>query len=309
LKEIDLSLLLQQPERLAHVFGLLRFAHYQTSLRDLWALLEDESLRLFVLEQQEQVIAAALIGIEGQFSAELSQEIANGKRRVQGHLSAQSLAFHLAAPSLSQLKIARIQRIVVHPELQQRGFGRLLLVQLSQRLRASDVELLTTSFGASAGLVKFWQHADFSPVRLSQKIEQSSNAPSVLMVKSLQNECPSILLDLIKSFGQQLYWQQKQQCSLPLDLLKMWMAPPQQPLSQQQTQQLVTALSQQKLLTVIPLLEMWLNNHIYHSQSAVVDELIAVFWLNSVANERIKRLGSNMTIVCQTILQTLVDPD
>ncbi len=309
LKEIDLSLLSQQPERLAQVFGLLRFAHYQTSLRDLWALFEDESLRLFVLEQQEQVIAAALIGIEGQFSADLSQEIANGKRRVQGHLSAQSLAFHLAAPSLSRLKIARIQRIVVHPELQQRGFGRLLLDQLSQRLHANDVELLTTSFGASAGLVKFWQQADFSPVRLSQKIEQSSNAPSVLMVKYLQSECPLILFDLIKSFGQQLYWQQKQQSSLPLDLLKMWMAPPQQPLSQQQTQQLVTALFQQKPLTVLPLLEMWLNNNCQHSQSAVVDELMSVFWLNNPTNDRLKELSKNVAIVCQTILSTLAVPD
>lgn len=309
LKEIDLSLLSQQPERLAQVFGLLQFAHYQTSLRDLWALFEDESLRLFVLEQQEQVIAAVLIGIEGQFPAELSQEIAKGKRRVQGHLSAQSLAFHLAAPVLSQLKIARIQRIVVHPELQQRGFGRLLLEQLSHRLQASDVELLTTSFGASADLVKFWQQAGFSPVRLSQKIEQSSNAPSVLMVKSLQSECPSILLDLIKSFGQQLYWQQKQQCSLPLALLKMWMVPPEQPLSPQQTQQLASALSQQKPLTVLPLLELWLNNHCQHCQSAVVDELITLFWLNSSAIDRVKRPNNKLTIVCQTILSTLAIHD
>ncbi len=112
-----------------------------------------------------------------------------------------------------------------------------------------------------------------------------------------------------QEFGQQLYWQQKQQSSLPLDLLKMWMAPPQQPLSQQQTQQLVTALFQQKPLTVLPLLEMWLNNNCQHSQSAVVDELMSVFWLNNPTNDRLKELSKNVAIVCQTILSTLAVPD
>ena len=308
-KAIDLSMLSQQPELLRQVFGLLRFAHYQTSLRDLWALFEDQSLRLFVFEHQKQVIAAALIGIEGQFSAELSQDIAHGKRRVQGHLSAQSFAFHLAAPVLSQLKIARVQRIVVHPELQQRGIGRLMLAQLSQRLQASGIELITTSFGAAPDLVKFWQQAGYAPVRLSQKIEQSSNAPSVLMVKTLQSQSHPLLIEIIGCFGQQLYWQQKQECNLPIDLLKMWLAPPQQPLSPHQIQQLINALHQQKPLTVLPLLEMWLNNHYRNTQAAVVDDLIAIFWQNMSSHEVTKHLNTQLTLLCQTILQTLRLPD
>lgn len=194
-----------EPALLAQVMALAALAHYQTTVRDLWALLDDPSLKLVVLRQHSSVLALAILSQEGQLSAELSDAVLQGKRRVQGHLAAQSLAFHLAAPELAQIPSWRIQRIMVQPALQRQRFGQTLLAHIRQTAISQHVDFLSTSFGATEQLAEFWQRNGFVPVRLSERPDQRSNEYSVLMVSALRTELTATFAALQQDFAMQLW--------------------------------------------------------------------------------------------------------
>ena len=224
--------LLQQPQKLQQIFSLLSLAHYQTDVMDLWALLDNPTLKLYTLEQDQQVISCALISVEGELDVELASAVAHGKRRVQGHLLAQSLAFHCLQPQLAEQKMARIQRIVVHPLAQSQGIGSQLLSLVVQDLLDQQY-LIGTSFGATLALAKFWQKAGFSPVKLSHHNEQASNEASVLMLYGEQSR------SLQQHFSRQLYWQlADKQRSLDPALALLWAEPPSIKLTLQQNTEL-----------------------------------------------------------------------
>lgn len=224
--------LLLQPQKLQQIFSLLSLAHYQTDVMDLWALLDNPTLKLYTLEQDQRVLACALISFEGELDAELIVAVAHGKRRVQGHLLAQSLAFHCLQPELATQKMARIQRIVVNPSLQMQGLGSQLLNFVLQDLQSQQY-LVGTSFGATLALAKFWQKAGFYPVKLSHQHEQASNEASVLMLHGEQFQY------LQQQFSRQLYWQlADKQRFLDPALALLWAEPPAITLTPQQITEL-----------------------------------------------------------------------
>ncbi|MCT6698221.1 GNAT family N-acetyltransferase [Rheinheimera sp. 4Y26] len=215
LKLIPQTELAQYP-RFAQMMALLSLAHYQTSTTDLWALLDNPALQLFTLWQQHELLACAVISLEGALPDALTKQIYRGERRVQGHLMAQSLAFHLASPELARLKMARIQRIAVSPVLQSQGLGTRMLALLQQYFASTDVALLGSSFGCTSALLHFWQRAGYLPVKLSQQTEQASSEASILMLKAVQPKWQASIQALQQQFSQQLYWQladsQRQLC-------------------------------------------------------------------------------------------------
>ncbi|MDR7122484.1 GNAT family N-acetyltransferase [Rheinheimera soli] len=224
--------LLLQPTKLQHIFSLLSLAHYQTDVMDLWALLDNPALKLYTLEQDQQLIACALISFEGELDKELAMAVSHGKRRVHGHLLAQSLAFHCLQSELAGQKLARIQRIVVHPSVQIQGLGSQLLSFVLQDLLDQQY-LIGTSFGATLALVKFWQKAGFIPVKLSHQNEQASNEASVLMLYGEQ------FRPLQQQFSRQLYWQlADKQRALDPALALLWAEPPSIEITPQQNTEL-----------------------------------------------------------------------
>lgn len=224
--------LLLFPQKLQQIFSLLSLAHYQTDVIDLWALLDNPALNLYTLEQDQQVIGCALISVEGELDTTLASAVAHGKRRVQGHLLAQSLAYHCLQPELATEKMARIQRIVVHPSVQMQGLGSQLLNFVLQDLQSRQY-LIGTSFGATLALAKFWQKAGFHPVKLSQHHDQASNEVSVLMLHGEQFK------PLQQLFSRQLYWQlADKHRALDPALALLWAEPPATELTVQQSTEL-----------------------------------------------------------------------
>jgi len=239
--------LVKQPALLQQIFRLACLAHYQTSVRDLWALLDDPALQVVTLQQQSQVLAVAVISAEGQLPAPLIPAIYQGDRRVQGHLAAQSLVYHCLTPEAGTLPIWRVQRIMVQPEAQRRGLGFGLLSQIAELAQAQQVALLATSFGATAALVSFWQRADFQAVRLSTQPDKSSNEYSVLMVKALRRDLPFDLKRLQQWFGQALYRQAHSVWRrLDAHLLWLWAQPPLSPWTELHQQELLLFLRGQR---------------------------------------------------------------
>ncbi len=253
----------QQPALLKQIFALASLAHYQTSVRDLWAWLDDPDLQIFCLEAQQQVLAVAVVSTEGRLPAELSQQIYQGKRRVQGHLAAQSLIYHLQMPEFADNLLWRIQRLVVQPQLQQRGLGRHLLQQLAESASQQSVQLLCSSFGATASLLKFWQQAGYQPIRLSQKTEQSSNEHSVLVAMASDTAQQLLVAELQQQFQDELWsnrahqWQQLD----PVLLCRM-LQPAHRPVSRLEQRQLqLFAAGQRDFPAVQYALTNWLAGH------------------------------------------------
>ncbi len=195
---------LAAPVQLAAVFHLLSQAHYQTQIKDLAALLDNPKLSVFAIYQHEQLLACALLSHEGELEPELCQQIYQGKRRVQGHLLAQSLAFHLAQPHLATERLVRVMRITVEQSLQRQGLGSLLLAELASSLKHQGVNWLGTSYGVSPTLLAFWQQAHYIPIRLSHFADNASSEPSLLMIQPLlaNKDIAEMLSD---AFGEQLY--------------------------------------------------------------------------------------------------------
>jgi tRNA(Met) cytidine acetyltransferase len=272
--------LTQRPALLQQVFRLACLAHYQTSVRDLWALLDDPSLLVFTLQQDDTVAAVAIVSEEGQLPKPLLPEIYQGKRRVQGHLAAQSLTYHCLSPDAGSLRIWRVQRLMVSPELQRQGHGHRLLDFISTEAIATGVELLATSFGATAALVYFWQSAGYKAIRLSATADQSSNEYSVLMLKQVGNNvCPDIAA-LEQWFGLNL-WQQAETVWSRLDplLLQQWAKPiPETWCSYDQQLLQLFMLGQRDWPQAIATLKRWLNLHFQTLSAAEARLWITLCW-------------------------------
>ena len=205
LKHYHASDWLTEPKKLQQVFGLLSFAHYQTQVKDLAALLDNPALSVYTLEQDKQLLACALISQEGEIDDALSQAIYKGERRIQGHLLAQNLAFHLASPALATVKLARIMRIAVQPHLQRQQLGSQLLTRLEKPLQQQGYHYVGSSFAASADLVRFWQKAGFAAIRLGMQLDKASAEPSLVMLKALSAENVSKVQQLKLEFASRLY--------------------------------------------------------------------------------------------------------
>lgn len=184
LRLVDKSELLAQPARLRACFALLVNAHYQTSPNDLMQLLSDPSCQLWLAECNSDVLGCLLIVEEGGLESALITQVQLGQRRPSGHLIAISLANHLGLKAAAQQRSLRVMRIAVHPQYQSLGVGQAMLAQLEQRLDP-QVDFLSTSFGATESLVRFWLHSQYRPVRVGFSRDAASGCHAVMMVKPL----------------------------------------------------------------------------------------------------------------------------
>lgn len=282
----------RQPALLHQIFRLACLAHYQTSVRDLWALMDDPTVQVITLQQHHQVLAVAVITAEGQLPPSLVPEIYQGSRRVQGHLAAQSLVYHCLTPEAGLLPIWRVQRIMVQPEAQRRGLGLALLKHTAELAQAQQVAMLATSFGATTDLVSFWHYAGFRAVKLSAKPEQSSNEYSVLMIKALQPDLPIDIGAIRAWFGQSLYLQARNVWQL-LDpiLLQQWVSPPAMSWSSRHQQELVLFLQgrrdyQQAATT----LRLWLDSHYLQLSAAETQLWLPLCWQGQDAHLNVAEL-------------------
>jgi tRNA(Met) cytidine acetyltransferase len=181
----DRRLLPDNEQDLSQIFGLLVLAHYRTTPLDFRLLLDAPNLRLILLRHRDAVAGVALLAAEGGFDATLCEEIWAGRRRPRGHLLAQSLAAHVGVRTAPQLKGLRIMRIAIHPAVQRRGLGSLLVSEIRRHGADQGFDYIGTSFGATETLVDFWRINALQPVRLGLRSGGSSGGHSVMMIEPL----------------------------------------------------------------------------------------------------------------------------
>ncbi|KKO43886.1 tRNA(Met) cytidine acetyltransferase [Arsukibacterium ikkense] len=270
---------LAAPDELLAVFHLLSQAHYQTQVKDLAALLDNPQLSVVALYQNGALLACALLSYEGELEAMLCQHIYQGKRRVQGHLLAQSLAFHLAQPQLASQRLVRIMRIAVALPLQSSGLGSYLLGQIASLLKAQHIDWLGTSFGVNPELLSFWLTAGYTPVRLSHFADNASSEPSILMLKAL-NANALTAQQLRQKLGSELY-----NClteypeNLSFSVVKELIQPPAASLNQTELELLqLFAIGQRPYQLVVGLLLIWFNKNYLQLDPLTGEVLAARLW-------------------------------
>ncbi|MUH73560.1 GNAT family N-acetyltransferase [Psychrosphaera haliotis] len=189
---------LLQTGQIADVFGLLTEAHYQTSPNDLRAMLDNPDMEIFGLFEDNELIATALISLEGGFEPELDGnlmgDIQKGIRRPRGHLFPQSLLAHCGYANAGYFKYARVVRIAVTPSMQSQGLGSELLANIESYYESnSEIDFLCTSFGFDIKVSNFWTNNAFIPLRLGLKADTSTGLVSIFMAKALNSDAAASL--------------------------------------------------------------------------------------------------------------------
>lgn len=185
IERLDRDALADDESRLSELFGLLLQAHYRTRPFDLRHLLDGPNVEVYGQFCGEHVVGAALVVLEGGLEPDISTAIAKGERRLRGHLIPQSLAFHLGLVDGAGLRCARIMRLAVHPAWQRRGLGGQLLAAVVAEAKTGGHDLIGSSFGGGAALLRFWQCGGFTPVRVGMTRTGSSGEHALLVLQGL----------------------------------------------------------------------------------------------------------------------------
>ena len=190
--ELDLDSLAKDRQQLKELFGLMVLAHYRTSPNDLRTMLDTPGVRLFALINRGHIIAASWLVEEGGLSDKQTESIRQGQCRLKGHLVVQSLMSQFGLLQAAQLRSARIVRVAVHPEVQQQGLGKRLITSIIGVIR-DDFDFISSSFGATLGLNKFWRECGFYPFRLGFKREASSGEHALMVGLGVNEEGASLI--------------------------------------------------------------------------------------------------------------------
>jgi len=172
-------------ELLKQVYALLMLAHYQTTPQDLRILLDHPDHTIHLCHVGDQLAGLAWVANEGGLDAELAQQIALGKRRIQGHLLAQILAQQAGFSNACEMRSWRVQRLVVLPSLQGKGLGSLLLQQIFVLAKESQVDFVGASFSANIDTLRFWQANHFSPAWLGMRADAATGLNSVQVIRPI----------------------------------------------------------------------------------------------------------------------------
>ncbi|MBT8435714.1 MAG: GNAT family N-acetyltransferase [Gammaproteobacteria bacterium] len=172
----DNFMLLQQ------VYALLNTAHYRTRPSDLRMMMENPDLLLLVACQQDVVVGAALLNIEGGLEDKLCAEIFLGRRRPRGHLLAQMLTAQAGLKNFAGYRGIRVQRIAVAESHRRRGIGTQLLEHALRYGQENSMDYLGASFALDPETLCFWQQARFSLVHVSYAQGKSSGDRSIVVL-------------------------------------------------------------------------------------------------------------------------------
>ncbi|MDB1125652.1 GNAT family N-acetyltransferase [Vibrio algarum] len=176
--------LLQSPALFKQIFALLVSAHYQTSPNDIMQILDDDTVHLFIYEVSSQVVGCIVAKIEGELAPELIDDVLLGKRRPKGHLCPVVLVGKMGFSKAAEARSLRVMRIAVAQDCQNLGIGSKMLSFLKSQNEV-QFDFVSTSYGVTEELYRFWVANEFYPVRLGSSLDQASGTYSILMLSSI----------------------------------------------------------------------------------------------------------------------------
>lgn len=201
LEELSAASLEQDEQKLTELFALLVQAHYQTKPLDLKHLLDGPNLRVLVLTQEKTIVAAMLLATEQLADDQTLQDaIIHGERRPRGHLLSQQLAYQNLETEYLNLKIARIVRIAVAPQLQSQLLGSVLLEKIFKYCTSEKFDAIGASFGATKELLNFWNKNHYQTLHLGYRRNASSASFSAVVFQGISQQAKLISDQSLKNF-------------------------------------------------------------------------------------------------------------
>lgn len=199
-------------------FGLLKEAHYRTSLIDLRRLLDAPKLLLYSAQFDDANMAGVLVAIEeGGLYDDLVEQILQGYRRPKGNLVAQSLVAHGGEPRAAKLHSIRVNRIAVRQALRRQHIAASLLLTLIEQATRQGRDFVSASFAYSAEVCQFWLKCGFHIVHVGTHQEASSGSYAVMVIYPLtaagREMCNAMQMKIARNW----YWlRQFIQIDLPI---------------------------------------------------------------------------------------------
>ncbi|PSP81502.1 tRNA(Met) cytidine acetyltransferase [Halobacteriales archaeon QS_1_68_20] len=184
-RALDPEDLLADEHLLREAFGLLVLAHYRTEPNDLARLLDAPNLSARALLYEGHVVSVALLAREGDLPPNLRAEMYDGAR-VPGNMIPDVLTSQLRDEAAGEPAGLRVMRIATHPAVRSRGMGSRLLSAV--RREFEDLDWVGTGFGATPGLVRFWENNGYATVHLATTRNEASGEYSILMLDPLSDE-------------------------------------------------------------------------------------------------------------------------
>lgn len=159
--------------------------HYQTNAQDIRRLLDSPDQILMITIQNQQIIGGIWALHEGELSADLAQDVFNGYRRPKGNLVVQTLAAHSYYPELMTLKSLRISRIAVDHHHRTQGIAKRMLTALKEYAQDHRYDFLSTSFGLTEPLLKFWQQCGFTWIHLGSHRDKTTGLHAAILLSPI----------------------------------------------------------------------------------------------------------------------------
>ncbi len=196
--------LVEDEDKLRSLYAILARAHYRTTPSDLMRILDSENMHVYGLEDQNgNILSVALITIEGQLPQELVEQITVNQRRPKNHLLPVALCTQLGFCEALTMRVARIIRIAVNPNVAGRSYGKQLLSEIISHFDAS-FDLIGASFGLDSLLHEFWVNSGFSLVRIGVRKNRSTGNHSGLVIRGLSDQGNKLARDAENRFFRNL---------------------------------------------------------------------------------------------------------
>jgi tRNA(Met) cytidine acetyltransferase len=194
---------------LRSVFGLLVSAHYKNSPNDLQTLADAPHHFVQLTKSGGRTVGVVQFAYEGG---------TDPGDKSEGNLVPSVVQRHYGMEEFTQLKGARVVRIVAHPSFQGKGVGSFSLSSLRPK-----VDWLGTNFGASARLVRFWANNGYLPVTLGPYRNPTSGEYSVTFIKPLSPAAGKLCAPMAQEFARSfigsladVYWDMEPDVALEI---------------------------------------------------------------------------------------------
>lgn len=206
---------------LQEVITLLLEAHYQSSPNDLRLLLDDQQQKLLLARRQNIIIGVIWYSVEGQLPQALHQSIAAGKRRLNGQILPQAMAFYLQQPEVLNWQWWRVTRVAVHDKVRRQGIGLDLLNELQKLAQSAHIDALGSSFGASPDVLEFWRQSPYKIIRIGRKLNMASGYPNAILGLGLTHESRELIERLHHYCNSELDWRNHVDVNVNSDMYRI----------------------------------------------------------------------------------------
>ncbi len=188
-------------ELLREVMGLLIYSHYRNQPNDLLLIADSYRHSLAYLtgsiqDRHNSILLACQLAKEGALPDNIALKIDEG-HFIEGDLIP-AIGIRYFSPDFAKLKGLRIVRIATHPELKNKGLGRMAIERILKQYNTLD--WIGVSFGATVKLLKFWKKFGFKIIHIRPIKTPETSEWNIVLVKPLSDQAQVFIEQTSRDF-------------------------------------------------------------------------------------------------------------